>query len=392
MTPGDQKLGREALLRSLAPDERVFTSWVAEHVRRLPWAWMLARAKHHKTAALLVARTRAADIEPTLDEPTRRAFADVDTETKTKLEKAARTLAFLTELYAEHGIPFFLVKGPHLSERIYGDATLRPFNDLDVVVHAEQIEHAERLLRERGYFLYRPPSIERYLTPDGTDKRGTPTVSHGALMTALNAHHRHLTMVLMPDDPRFPVELHWHLTAPGVLHVDEHALWEAIEPTTLGGVPTRVLTLEATLVHVAVHAMQQPPLGFKLLHLADVVWLLNRFGDRVDPARLFALADAWGADRHVQCAIDAARAIFPFPLPAAADTLDDGGGWTRACLGFAGIDAAIVDHERPRTRVGRLTSRLLREAFWDLALRRPPRRAARSLRAAASDQRRRGSA
>jgi hypothetical protein len=65
---------------------------------------------------------------------------------------AQQTVAWgLMTTLESHDIPTLPLKGPFLSERLYGDPGLRISNDIDLMVPAHQIQNAIQLLEEAGW-------------------------------------------------------------------------------------------------------------------------------------------------------------------------------------------------------------------------------------------------
>src|SRR6185437_3385310 len=70
---------------------------------------------------------------------------------------AWRALHLTTELKRialhlhKRGIQFLAHKGPALGKLLYGDATMRQFGDLDVLVSAQEVQRSREALRELGY-------------------------------------------------------------------------------------------------------------------------------------------------------------------------------------------------------------------------------------------------
>ena len=52
--------------------------------------------------------------------------------------------------FAERNIEVLPLKGPVLAEALYGDVTMRAYNDLDLLVRRENFHRAEVLLLDRG--------------------------------------------------------------------------------------------------------------------------------------------------------------------------------------------------------------------------------------------------
>ncbi len=75
------------------------------------------------------------------------------------------------------------------------------------------------------------------------------------------------------------------------------------------------------------------------------------------------------------CALKAAEAVFPFPVPDATRYSGHRSNWSQNCIRLAGINPYLVDEEPSRSDLGRLVTRVRRETFFDLSFRRPPRRA-----------------
>ena len=107
---------------------------LAEAENVLPW-----------TAALV--RSRARPAMPNLEERLR------------EIERNARVAAFLwtatlrsmLAAFHEHGMPVIPLKGPWLAQRVYGNAALRCYCDLDLLVRRSDIVRAESLLTEIGF-------------------------------------------------------------------------------------------------------------------------------------------------------------------------------------------------------------------------------------------------
>ena len=57
----------------------------------------------------------------------------------------------ITDLFRENDIPFISLKGPLLSLKIYGDPTVRKFNDFDFLIDEEYFLSALKLLLTLGY-------------------------------------------------------------------------------------------------------------------------------------------------------------------------------------------------------------------------------------------------
>lgn len=359
---------RELLLSSLNPDGSAFANRSDTDWEEIDWDWLLERARFHKIAALFVGRMDQHRFTELLPAQVQNAFVEVRDLAVDRTAKARHTLEMLTQLYDELSIPFMLVKGSALSEQVYGDPHLRPFYDVDLVLLDEHIDKAEQALLERGYFFLKPTYLMNQLDGDAKDLEG-------ALRRLAREKRHNLEMVLKENDPRLPVELHWHIASPGVLKVDEGGLWEQASTVNISGFEVKTLNLEAMLIHTSVHAMEQSLQKFRLMHLCDVVWIIEKLGASLSEDSLLEIARSWGAERHLFSALKAAETIFPFPVPDATRYSGMRSSWSEGCLRQAGFGPQIADEEPARSDLGRLARRVWRETFFDFGFRRSPKRA-----------------
>jgi hypothetical protein len=100
----------------------------------------------------------------------------------------ARTLVLveLVGLLEDSGIPVILLKGPALGVTAYGDASMRTFSDIDLLVHREDLLDAKNLLLRLGYTRdYRAGSERALIHGDHAlefSKSGTKVELHCALL------------------------------------------------------------------------------------------------------------------------------------------------------------------------------------------------------------------
>lgn len=72
---------------------------------------------------------------------------------KLKSFEAVKNFLFVTDLLRQNGISFISFKGPLLSQRIYGDPTIRLSHDMDLLVEIADIDPVKNILVEQGYHL-----------------------------------------------------------------------------------------------------------------------------------------------------------------------------------------------------------------------------------------------
>lgn len=138
------------------------------------------------------------------------------------------------------------LKGPRLSEALYGDPARRPSSDIDLLVSAEQLHGAVEVVRSMGY---RAPV-------DAVDARGLPLL-HFAL-----AHER---------DELPPIELHWRIH----WYEERFACERLLGPLAGSDAELRLGTVDELLALLLFYARD----GFVDLRLAtDIGAWWDRFG------------------------------------------------------------------------------------------------------------------
>ncbi len=301
------------------------------------WDWLLERAGTHRVAALVAARIERCAIAADVPQSVRARLDDIQREAAQRAAAAQRTLRELARGLHSRGVPFLLIKGSILAELVYGDAAVRPFYDVDVIVRREALPAAEALLRSSGYRMEGPWSLlgRRPAAPIATD-----IAADIARQFYLRVFHN-LSYVPPRGDERRPIELHWNIVPRGRLRLREEQLWSRTTAVQVAGIELHTLDAEASVIHLAVHALEAWFRGFRLLHLGDVAWWIA-----VSPVRrddLWALADAWGAAYHLELALRLVDRLFSV---AAAGTLLAGrrpSAWMRASLRLVGSERILVD-------------------------------------------------
>lgn len=151
------------------------------------------------------------------------------------LEKVAEFLR-ITDALTSEGISFVALKGPVLSHRIYGDATVRDYRDLDLLMDFRSVRRAGELLVGLGY----EPS--GYQLPGG---------KIGQQIVFSHVHH-----ILFTHKTRnLRVELHWRLfqSPPVQFSKLDDLVKENLSEITMEGRVLRALSAELELLYLVMH-------------------------------------------------------------------------------------------------------------------------------------------
>ena len=373
------------MLAATVPDAGAFERLVAGHAPEIDWAWLIERASVHKVAALLAARLARLGVERDFPDPVRRQLDTIRRRAAERAGHAARTLREVASALEARDIPVFVIKGSVLAEHVYGDPDVRPFDDVDLVIPKRLMGPAEDALLSLGYAFY-PVRVKSFqFVPPGARPRGHPDswVAEPLARDLYRAHHFHFAFAPPRGDPRLPVELHWHVALPRLLRFEDRLLWARTTTTVVAGRPVRTLDPAATIVYVALHAVASGPASFRLLHLADLVWLLTGSPSRYRWDDIRDVAESWGAQHYLTAALLAADrlmaaagdGLLPAAPPPRARFASVTTPWSRACFRLAATETWLVERPQARGTVRGLVGELWQEALWDLGLGRRPQRA-----------------
>jgi hypothetical protein len=161
-----------------------------------------------------------------------------------ELDRNARMAAFfwtstLKSTLADfhhRGIPVISLKGPWLAERLYGDAALRPYADLDLLVRPIDVAPAEALLRELGFV----PTGRR-------DDYERPWCRNGVL-----------------------VELHHNVENPLAFDLEIESAWSRAQVAQFHGVSARLLAPSDELLFLCLHGARHR--FERLSHVLDLAF------------------------------------------------------------------------------------------------------------------------
>ncbi|MFL5801371.1 MAG: nucleotidyltransferase family protein [Roseiflexaceae bacterium] len=198
-------------------------------------------------------------------------------------------LARVVVALRDAGVESIPVKGVVLAETIYGNLALRPAADLDVLVRPGGLAAARAALRAMAY-------------------------AHRAEPIFAELHHPYHDpqYFRQVDGADICLELHWALWAEHFFHLDTGALWERAIVHRLGGVETRLLSPEDTLLHLAIHRSRS---ALRLRFLCDIAELLRRHGAALDWGYILGQARAAGARTALYYALALPTELLGAPLP-----------------------------------------------------------------------------
>ena len=255
----------------------------------IDWDGLVDQALRHRVAPLLYRTLR--DSCPTLPPAAvLERLRQVCAATEQRNLLLAMELVRLVRLFGAQGIAVIPFKGPLLASALYGRLGLRPFGDLDVLVHRDDASRAHRLLLAEGY--------------RSKDKGWLP------LERIFNycREYKHATRELY-------AEVHWELADPSLsLPFNTPDLWGRLVQVPLSGGSVASLAPVDLLVMLCIHGSKHE--WTELTFLCDVSQCIVRYPS-IDYDAVRARARGLGIERPVYLSLMLAAWLLEAPVPAA---------------------------------------------------------------------------
>ena len=239
---------------------------------QLDWKYLLATARRHRIMPLLYQSLVSAcpqGVPPAVLEQLEDLFRN---NVRRSFFLTGELLRCLASLDAQ-GIPAVPYKGPLLAALTHGDFALRQFDDLDILVHEQDVLKARDLFVSQGY------------RPEFQLNRA----QEAAYLRDYSAYQ------VVRAEGMIVVELHWRITETYFsfpLVTDE--LWERLEVASLAGREVRTLSPEDSILILCAHATKH--VWTRLAWICDVAKLIGAHQD-MHWARVMERAAMLGSER-----------------------------------------------------------------------------------------------
>ncbi|MFB6231267.1 MAG: nucleotidyltransferase family protein [Salinibacter sp.] len=214
----------------------------------------------------------------------------------------AHELLDLLDRFDQNNIPVVPFKGPVAAASVYGDLRLRPFVDLDVLVHPEDVTDARSLLLSQGFEEQKP-------LPDHFDQ---PASWYLALTEPASKEQAYVR----DSGQKIPVplELHWDLTPRHFQHpLDPTHLWQRLRTITFLDRQVHAFSPEDTLLYFCIHGTLDQWWPLRLI--CDVSELLYGHPE-LDWKWLMGEAKRLRSERLFLLGLRLAHELLEAPLPA----------------------------------------------------------------------------
>jgi hypothetical protein len=259
--------------------------------RELDWSYLIRAALVHRVMPLLYGNLNRIGQDLVPETPLARLRYHHRTHALYTMF-LTRELLILLDLLKAHDIPALPYKGPALAVSAYGDVTLRQFQDLDLLVHPQDVLRVKDVLMAHGY---RP---EYHLT----QKQEAVHLKSGC--------EYNFTRL----DGQVHLELHWQITARHYsLPLDLERAWERLAPIPLLGSTVPCLSPEDSLAILCVHGGGKHRWA-PLIQICDLAQLI-RAHEQMDWDWVMAQARRLGHERLLYLGLFLAHECLEVDLP-----------------------------------------------------------------------------
>jgi len=244
----------------------------------IDWATLLKLAQAHGVLLPLNAIFIASGIEvPDY-------FLNAVREHTHKAARYADELECLLREFGQKEIAAISLKGPAMAEILYGNATMRSCDDLDLLVRREDFSKAEQALTQIGF-------VARRIADD--------------------YHRKFLRGDLL-------VELHFAFASPRSFPFDISGVWKRAREGSFRTAPLLVMSNEDLALFLCVHGLKH---GFsRLIWIMDVARALGKLPHQ-SAARLAEVAHRQGLKFALMTACEMVRETLPGQLPVEIEAM-----------------------------------------------------------------------
>lgn len=257
---------------------------------KLDWAYLLETSQWHGVLPLLYWKLKDEWAEFVPPEYLKELRARFQSNTARNLFLTGELLK-IVRLFESEGVEVIPYKGPALAVAAYGNAALRRFVDLDIMVRKRDVLRAKELLVTLE-FMAEPPLNE----------------TQEAMM--LRSQHN---LPFARDAGRILVELHWEVTAKKFSSAfDPERMWKRLETVVLGGATVKTLSKEDLLLALCVHGTKH--CWGRLAWISDIAELTAPRHD-INWSQVVAEASATGEERMLFLGLHLAQKLLGAHLP-----------------------------------------------------------------------------
>lgn len=253
----------------------------------LDWPALLQLSDAHAVTPMLYSALRDTPIPPDFAEQLRSQF---ENSVRQSLAQSGE-LARLAGLFGEHRISFVALKGPMLSQYLYGALGARTSGDIDVLVKKEDVPRIRNILASSGYRL-------------------RTTLHWNSASACVRSREEEISFE-SPSD--VSIDVHWRLMPRYSASVfDKLSGWESLRTVRLAGREIQTLAPEPLLLFLCAHGAKH--MFERVGWICDIARFLQ-VTPNLDWAGIQAQSRSAAALRQLSLGLDLARELLGAPVP-----------------------------------------------------------------------------
>lgn len=252
------------------------------------WEELLLQSDRHKVTPLLYHRLRTCYPDLPIPDGITEKLQQAHLGNSARNLRLYSHLGKVLRLLRLENIPVIALKGAHLAEFVYAHHALRSMNDLDLLVHEEDLMKVDALLLEMGC-----TPTEYHRTVDG------------------NCEFAYI----MPKQDVY-LEIHWSILPPQFpFPIDTDGQWGRSRPVIIAGVEAAVFCPEDLLLHLCLHASYKHGFEPGLRLFADIIEILRQHEADIDWSLVHRLTREWDVGKSVYLTLKLAMELLGARLP-----------------------------------------------------------------------------
>ena len=223
-------------------------------------------------------------------EPARDAIAKKSAFSAANNLLLANKLFSLLSLLKDNQVPAMALKGPALSDELYGDLTLRQCSDIDLLIRREDIQTAKKLITQNGF-------VPQFTLSEVNEKRYIES--------------QYFYNFFDPNE-KIALDLHWGINTPGFgFSPDTTIFFEHTKSIELMGTDIDILSDENLIIMLSVHGGKH--LWCQLNWILDFAMALK--SDEIDWERALNRLEKMGATTMFLSGLEACDELLGMTPP-----------------------------------------------------------------------------
>lgn len=254
------------------------------------WSGALDSAYAHGVFPLVAKTLKNVTAVP---ETVKQTLKTVNLEIARRNMQMSAELRNVIELLEAHDIQVLALKGPVLSQTIYGDITSRQYMDIDVLIPREQLYAAAEILLGHGY----------------TSEHSIEFLKNRTLLKVAK------DFSLFSPESRVHIEFHWQLFLPRQVKKSNIELFSGNNPTVdISGRAVMTLGDDENLIYLLLHGSKH--MWERLEWIVDIDRIIRLRHNLIDWQHLNLLAEKMEIKVMYYLGLAITHKVFNTPMPA----------------------------------------------------------------------------